>query len=60
MSNNEIAKKLLASMHRHWADGLRHPEFHNAVRDDCPDATLAQFNAAADEVWAELTPLGAG
>ena len=48
------AEQLRASMRRHWMAGLRPPEFQQAVRRDCPAATLDGFNAAIDEVWAEL------
>ena len=48
------AEGLRSSMRRQWAAGLRPPELQHAVRRDCPTATLEEFNAAADVVWAEL------
>ncbi len=57
-SNN--TEDLCGSMRRHWRAGARPPEFQQAVRGDCPEATLFEFNAAADLVWAEIRgPLGA-
>lgn len=49
-----IAEQLRSSMRRHWAAALRPPEFSHAVLRDCPGATLEEFNAAADAVWADL------
>ena len=51
-------QRLRTSMRQHWQDGKRPPEFHDAVHSDCPDATLAQFNEAADDVWRELQAEG--
>ena len=42
------------SMRRHWRSGLRPPEFQHAVRADVPNATLAEFNQAADETWRKI------
>ena len=41
------------SMLRHWDDGLRGDKFHDAVRSDCPTATLSAYQEAAEAAWAE-------
>lgn len=50
-SDDNVKTQLRTSMHRHWQAGKRPPEFQDAVRADCPDATLALFDQIADEVW---------
>ncbi len=49
-----VSMQLCASMRHHWTAGLHSPEFHHAVRRDCPTATLEEVNDAADAVWAEF------
>ena len=49
------AETLRGSMRRHWKADVRPPQFHEAVRRDHPGVTLAEFNAAADSVWVELS-----
>jgi len=43
------------SMLTHWNAGRRDNEFHDAVRHECPFATLRQYNTAADLAWTELS-----
>ena len=50
----ERLERLKESMRANWAAGLRYPRFHFAVRQDYPTATLAEFNEAAEAVWAEV------
>lgn len=42
---------IVASMIAHWQIGKRGQDFHKAVRAEHADATLAQYNAAADVAW---------
>ena len=49
---------LKTSMLKHWAAGKREDEFHNAVRGECPDASLQEYNDAADAAWPEIFGVG--
>lgn len=37
-----------------WRLGKRGDAFHAAVRSTCPDASLEEYNAAAEKAWAEI------
>ena len=46
--------RLRASIRQYWRWDYRGSELRENVRRACPAATLEEFNAAADEVWADL------
>lgn len=50
--NDDVHRRLCSSMRKKLAMG---GGFHDAVCADVPEASLQQFNAAADAVWAGLT-----
>lgn len=49
-STMPIVEALKQSMWRHWKAGLRVPQFHAAVADDCKGCTPEEFSMAARDV----------
>jgi hypothetical protein len=47
-------QQIIALLVRYWREGKRQPELGRIVKAHCPDCTLQEFNAAADEAWAEI------
>ena len=46
--------RLRAAIRQYWSWDYRGTELHKVVRRACPAATLEEYNAAADAVWAEV------
>jgi hypothetical protein len=54
LQRDPVVERLVESMFRNWSEGHRPPEFHLRVRHENPDATLAEFNHAADLTWPKI------